>query len=93
MVVDQPGVLVQAHHAHVGHDAPLGLVDEVARDGRVLGVQFPVGLLDFLLVGLDESVFFRVDETGFEKEVPEGIQLDACIDIGILVLGPLQQTE
>ena len=38
MVLDQPGVFVQAHHAHVGHDAPLGLIDEVARDGRVLGV-------------------------------------------------------
>ena len=68
MMVDHPGIFIQAHHAHVGHDTPMGLMDKVAGNGGILGVELPIGLFYFFLVGLNMGIFFGVDKTRFKKE-------------------------
>ncbi len=56
----------------------------------VAGIYFRVGFLNLLFVLLNRGVFVRINEAGFKKEIPQGIQVNIIADIGIFIFGLMQ---
>ncbi len=70
MVVVHPGIFEQAQHGEVAEQLAVLHVGEVTGDRRVLGIQPRIGLFEGLAILRQGRVLFRIDEAGFEEEVP-----------------------
>ena len=90
-MMHEPRPAVESDDGHMAENDAIALMDKMARNVRVFRVQLLIGFFYTVLVSLDELVFLRVDEAGFEKEVPKIVQIDAIAQVGILVSSLLDQ--
>ena len=70
MVVDHPCIFIEADHGHVGHDAAIFLVEEMAGDAGTQVIKFFISTFDFIFIISDELIFLGVDKTGLKEKIP-----------------------
>ncbi len=88
-MMDHPGSLIGPHHGDMAIYPPVLLVGEMSRNLGVLLVELPVGLLEIVSMGLNETVLGGVNESAVKKEFPQGVRIHDTGDIcmGVRCIG------